>query len=74
MLVAHTRWRNLHALSRDRNFVVITDHPHEELRPDKVRYAVFCFACALGLVLFFVTLGLNVFALRIVQRYREKYD
>jgi phosphate transport system permease protein len=31
-------------------------------------------AFALGLVLFVVTLGLNVFALRIVQRYREKYD
>jgi phosphate transport system permease protein len=31
-------------------------------------------AFALGLVLFVVTLALNVFALRIVQRYREKYD
>ena len=31
-------------------------------------------AFALGLVLFLVTLLLNVFALRIVQRYREKYD
>lgn len=31
-------------------------------------------AFALGLVLFFVTLALNVFAQRIVQKYREKYD
>ena len=31
-------------------------------------------AFALGLVLFLVTLGLNVIALRIVQKYREKYD
>jgi phosphate transport system permease protein len=31
-------------------------------------------AFALGLALFVVTLALNVFALRIVQRYREKYD
>ncbi len=31
-------------------------------------------AFALGLVLFVVTLGLNVFALRIVQKYREKYE
>jgi phosphate transport system permease protein len=31
-------------------------------------------AFALGLVLFTVTLVLNVIALRIVQRYREKYD
>src|SRR3546814_1008343 len=31
-------------------------------------------AFALGLVLFLATLGLNIIALRIVQRYREKYD
>ncbi len=31
-------------------------------------------AFALGLVLFFVTLCLNVVALRVVQKYREKYD
>ena len=31
-------------------------------------------AFALGLVLFCVTLALNVIALRLVQRYREKYD
>ena len=31
-------------------------------------------AFALGFVLFFVTLMLNVIALRIVQRYREQYD
>ena len=31
-------------------------------------------AFALGLVLFCITLGLNVFALSIVNKYREKYD
>lgn len=31
-------------------------------------------AFALGLVLFFVTLGLNVIALHIVRKYREQYD
>ncbi|MCB0344758.1 MAG: phosphate ABC transporter permease subunit PstC [Bdellovibrionales bacterium] len=31
-------------------------------------------AFALGLMLFFVTLALNVIALRIVKKYREKYD
>ncbi len=31
-------------------------------------------AFALGLVLFFVTLGLNVIALRVVRKYRERYD
>lgn len=31
-------------------------------------------AFALGLTLFFVTLFLNLFALRVMERYREKYD
>jgi phosphate transport system permease protein len=31
-------------------------------------------AFALGLVLFLVTLGLNVIGLRVVRRYREEYD
>ena len=31
-------------------------------------------AFALGLVLFFVTLILNIIALQIVKRYREQYD
>ena len=31
-------------------------------------------AFALGLVLFMFTLALNVIALRVVQKYREKYD
>lgn len=31
-------------------------------------------AFGLGLMLFVVTLGLNIFALRVVQKYREQYD
>ena len=31
-------------------------------------------AFALGLSLFFITLGLNVFALVIVRKYREQYE
>ena len=31
-------------------------------------------ACALGLVLFLVTLGLNILALNIVKKYREQYE
>jgi phosphate transport system permease protein len=31
-------------------------------------------AFALGLVLFLVTLGLNVIALRVVNKYREQYE
>ena len=51
-LVVHTRWRDLHLLTSDRDFVIITDHPHEELRPHKVRYAVLFLVAALVLVLF----------------------
>lgn len=53
MLVAHTRWDNLTRLKRDRNFVVVTsDFPQEELRPEKVSYALFFFAVSLSLILF----------------------
>jgi phosphate transport system permease protein len=31
-------------------------------------------AFALGLTLFFVTLGLNLIALRVVRQYREEYE
>ena len=31
-------------------------------------------AFALGLVLFLVTLSLNIIALRVVRKYREQYD
>jgi di/tricarboxylate transporter len=52
-LVAHTRWDDLAALEKNRDFVVISsDYPHEELRPHKVKFALFFFALALSLVLF----------------------
>ena len=38
------------------------------------KYAKTLAAFALGLVLFLVTLGLNVIALRVVRKYREQYD
>ncbi len=31
-------------------------------------------AFALGMTLFLVTLSLNIFALRVVKKYREKYE
>ena len=31
-------------------------------------------AFALGITLFVITLGLNIFALHIVRKYREQYD
>ena len=52
-IVAHTTWEALAHLERDKNFVVVTtEYPHEELRPNKVRPALFFFAIALGLILF----------------------
>ena len=51
-LVVHTTWADLARLETDRNFVVVTtEYPHEELRPHKVRAALFFFAITLALVL-----------------------
>ena len=53
MLVAHTRWDNLVRIKRDRDFVVVTaDFPQEELRPQKVGYALFFFTVSLSMILF----------------------
>lgn len=53
MLVAHSRWENLVRVKRDRDFVVVTaDFPQEELRPQKVGYALFFFAISLAMILF----------------------
>ncbi|MEW6163528.1 MAG: SLC13 family permease [Pseudomonadota bacterium] len=52
-LVVHTTWEALAHLERDKNFLVITtEYPHEELRPHKVKPALFFFSVALGLILF----------------------
>ncbi|MFB1488564.1 MULTISPECIES: SLC13 family permease [unclassified Thiocapsa] len=51
-LVVHTTWADLTRLTKDRNFVVVTtEYPHEELRPHKVRVALFFFVITLALVL-----------------------
>ena len=53
MLVAHSRWDNLTRIKRDRDFIVVTtDFPQEELRPHKVRWALFFFVVSLSLILF----------------------
>ncbi len=53
MLVAHTRWSNLVRLKRDKDFVVVTsDFPQEELRPQKVGWALFFFVVSLSMILF----------------------
>lgn len=52
-LVVHTTWDALARLEKDRNFVVITtEYPHEELRPQKLGWALGFFAVALSLILF----------------------
>lgn len=52
-LVVHTTWDALARLEKDRNFVVVTtEYPHEELRPQKIGFALLFFAIALGLILF----------------------
>ncbi|GMQ89337.1 MAG: SLC13 family permease [Gammaproteobacteria bacterium] len=52
-LVVHTTWTALTRLKSDRNFVVVTtEYPHEELRPQKVGFALLFFGIALFLVLF----------------------
>lgn len=52
-LVLHIKWQNLGAISDDRHdFVVVTDFPREDERPDKLKYAGGFFALTLVLVIF----------------------
>lgn len=52
-LVTHSPWSALARLEKDRNFVVVTtEYPHEELRPQKLSFAIVFFSIALFLVLF----------------------
>jgi di/tricarboxylate transporter len=52
-LVVHTPWDVLPRIEKDKNFVVVTtEYPHEELRPNKIGWAVLFFAIALSMVLF----------------------
>ncbi|MDH3449309.1 MAG: SLC13 family permease [Gammaproteobacteria bacterium] len=52
-ILAHTTWRALAHLERDRNFVIVTsEYPREETRPNKVFWAAIFFSLALFLVLF----------------------
>lgn len=50
-LVSHSTWRDLSAVARDKDFIVATDIPKEEQRPQKVGFAVSFFALAMFLVL-----------------------
>jgi di/tricarboxylate transporter len=51
-LVSHSTWRDLSAVARERDFIVATDIPKEEQRPQKVLYALFFFALSIGMIVF----------------------
>ena len=52
-LVSFTAWDSLARLTKDRDFVVVTSNfPMEELRPNKVVFALFFFSLAVALILF----------------------
>ncbi|MEM6940121.1 MAG: SLC13 family permease [Pseudomonadota bacterium] len=52
-LVAFTAWDSLARLTRNRDFVVVTsDFPMEEMRPNKVSWALLFFLVAVALILF----------------------
>ncbi len=52
-ILAHTTWKTLAHLERDRNFVIVTsEYPREDTRPNKVGWALFFFSLALFMVLF----------------------
>ncbi|MBV1863105.1 MAG: SLC13 family permease [Rhodobacteraceae bacterium] len=52
-LVVHTQWDQLTRMNARPSYVVVTsDYPQEELRPQKVGWALFFFFIAISLVLF----------------------
>ncbi len=52
-LICHIAWNQLARLETDPNFVVVTtEYPHEDLRPNKLHFALIFFCIALGMVLF----------------------
>jgi di/tricarboxylate transporter len=51
-IVFHGFWKDLSQAAEDRDFVVVTDYPKEEMRPQKIWNAVAFFALAIGLALF----------------------
>ena len=51
-LVSHSTWRDLSALHSGRKFIVATDIPKEEQRPQKVGQALAFFALSIGMIIF----------------------
>jgi di/tricarboxylate transporter len=51
-LVSHSTWRDLSELHADRKFIVATDLPKEEQRPQKVGHALVFFAISISMIMF----------------------
>jgi di/tricarboxylate transporter len=51
-LVSHSTWRDLATVARDKDFIVATDIPKEEQRPQKVAHALSFFGLSMFLILF----------------------
>ncbi len=51
-LVSHSTWRDLSNVARDKDFIVATDIPKEEQRPQKVVHALGFFSLSMFLILF----------------------
>ncbi|MCP4045515.1 MAG: SLC13 family permease [Gammaproteobacteria bacterium] len=51
-LVSHSTWRDLSELQKRRNFIVATNIPKEEQRPQKVGQALVFFAISIGMIIF----------------------
>ena len=51
-LIVHSPWRNLQRFAESLDFVVATDFPREDLRPEKFAHACLIFLATLGLVIF----------------------
>ncbi len=51
-LVLHSDWEDLHRLAQQRSVVVVTNYPHEVVRPNRVYHALGFFLLAIGLALF----------------------
>ncbi len=51
-LIVHCPWRNLQRFAESLEFVVVTDYPREDLRPEKFVHACLIFLATLGLVIF----------------------
>ncbi len=49
-LVSHSSWKNLTKLSQDRDFLVASDLPKDEARPQKLAYALVFFLLSLLLI------------------------